>query len=396
MKRLSGESERQYIWRLATAMENGLLDMNWTVLAGVLNAELHDDAPLAESTYRKAYQAARAYYDEVFVPMMEDGGNGIVEDMRAQQLELAKERVKVRDERNEVARIQRELARRESLIDLVREGIRYEVSPAPGYVYHQQAPAENDCVVHLTDLHVGIEIDNWCNEYNVDVLRDRLARYASKVDEIRRRHGSENCWVLLGGDIVSGLIHTNLRLENNLDVVQQVKVASVAISEFLQALSGMFGMVHVYAVPGNHGRVQPKKEDNLRGENFDCLVPFILGLMLKDYRNVEIHEDNMEPTVAIFRVRNNTVFGVHGDKDSMENVVQKLTMMFGLKPDIVLAGHRHTNGMRTVFDAKVYESGCLSGPDSYCMDHRLRNDPEQTVLLVNDDGVECAYNINLS
>lgn len=370
--------------------------MNWTVLASVLNNELHDDAPLAESTYRKAYQAARAYYDEVFAPMFESGNSSnVLDEMRAQKLEIEKERVKMRDERNEVARIQRELARRESLIDVIKEGIRYEVPPMEGYVPPAYIPTDADCIVHLTDLHVGVEIDNFCNEYNVGVLRERLSSYLRKVEEISCRHETENCYVLLGGDIISGLIHCNLRLENNLDVVQQVKVASVVIGEFLQGLSRVFDRVSVYSVPGNHGRVQPKKEDNLRGENFDCLVPFILGLMLRNYENIEIHEENVEPTVAMFNVRGQKVFGVHGDKDSMENVVQKLTMMFDAKPDIVLAGHRHTNGMRTVYNTRVYESGCISGPDSYCMDHRLRNKPEQTVLIVNDDGVECAYNIVL-
>jgi len=111
------------------------------------------------------------------------------------------------------------------------------------------------------------------------------------------------------------------------------------------------------------------------------------------YKTVKFLEDNIEESVAMFNVRGQRVFGVHGDKDSMESVVQKLTMVWGTKPDIVLAGHRHTNGMRTVYDTRVYESGCLSGTDNYCMDNRLKNKPEQTVLVVNNLGVECAYNI---
>lgn len=396
LKRGPAESERQYIWRLATAMESGLLDMNWTLLSEVLNKELHDDAPLAESTYRKAYQAARAYYDEVFLPMVESGGSaGLVDDVRTQRLELEKERVKMRDERNEVARIQRELARRESLIDLVKEGIREEVSPVSGYVPHEFAHTDNDVVVHLTDVHCGIEVRNFCNEYDVQVMHDRLNQYLEKIDEIRQRHSTENCFLLLGGDLISGLIHTALRLENNLDIIRQVKVVSMALTCFIQTLSDMFGNVYVYSVPGNHSRAQPKKEDNLRGENLDILVPFILSLSLQNYRNVHIYEENIDPTVARFTVRGLNVFGVHGDKDSMESVVQKLTMVFHEKPDIVLAGHRHTNGMRTVYDSKVIESGSVVGSDSYCIDHRLRNKPEQMVLVVSDDGLECLYDIQL-
>ncbi len=277
------------------------MDMNWTLLAEVLNHELHDDAPLAESTYRKAYQAARAYYDEVFLPMLDrDVGGGVVENVRAQRLELEKARVKMRDERNEVARIQRELARRESLIDLIKDGLREEVFPAPGYVPHEFPCTDNDLIVHLTDVHCGVEVQNCFNAYSVDIMQDRLRQYLEKIDEIRQRHSSENCYLLLGGDLISGIIHTTLRLENNLDVIRQVKVVSTALSCFIQALSSMFHQVYVYSVPGNHSRVQPKKEDNLRGENLDILVPYILALSLQNYENVHIHEENPEPTVARF------------------------------------------------------------------------------------------------
>lgn len=348
---------------------------------------------LNRDTVRKSYGMMSMYDEAGWVRPPDDVGGSSFDLKR---LEAEKAIVKLRDERNEISRIQRELARRESFIDVVKEAIRTEVSPLPGYVPHEHIASSNDLVVHLTDLHIGIEIDNFANEYNIEVLFDRLNQYVEKIDEIRQRHHSENCYVLLGGDVVNGLIHLALRIENNLDVVRQVKVASIAISSFLRDLSGMFNHVYVYSVPGNHGRVQPKKEDNLRGENFDILIPFIVGLMMTEYANVTVYEENMEPTVAMFNVRGKVIFGVHGDKDSMDSVVQKLTMMFGVKPDIVMAGHRHTNGMRTVYDTRCYESGSLSGPDSYCMDHRLRNRPEQTALIVNDCGVECAYNVVLN
>lgn len=363
-------------------------DVEWQDVADYLSSATGQDY---NRTYlRKGFFLYDLYNTAGWVRPPDDIGGSSFDERR---LEAEKAIVKLRDERNEIARIQRELARRESLIDLLRDGIRTEVKPMPGYVPHIHQLTDCDLLVHLTDIHGGIEINNYFNQYDTDVLYGRLYCYVDKIDEIRRRHAAENCYVMLGGDLVSGIIHATLRLENNLDVIKQVKMVSTAIAGFLKELSNMFRQVHVYSVPGNHGRVQPKKEDNLRGENFDCLVPFIVGLMLANYENVVIHENDIEQTVAMFSVRGQKVFGVHGDKDSMESVVQKLTMMFNIKPDIVLAGHRHTNGMRTVYNSRVYESGCLSGPDSYCMDHRLQNKPEQTVLVVNDEGVDCAYNV---
>lgn len=364
--------------------------MTWDDITKYVRSATSDS--VSKDTVRKGAYLLNVFRSEGWVrPPSDDGGAGYT----AMRLEAEKAAVKARDERNELARIQRELARRESMLELIKEGIRYEVSPIIGYESHDVEPSDCDVVAHLTDLHCGIEIDNYFNQYNEDVLAERLGTYLNKIDDIRHRHRAENCYVMLGGDCVSGLIHSTLRLENNLDIIKQVKVVSALIAQFLQKLSGMFGRVEVYSVSGNHGRVQPKKEDNLKGENFDALVPFILGLMLKEYENVHVHESNIEESVAMFSVRGKKVFGVHGDKDSMENVVQKLTMVWGMKPDIVLAGHRHTNGMRTVYDSKVIESGSLSGSDNYCMDKRLRNKPEQMVMVVSEQGLDCLYDVTL-
>ena len=85
----------------------------------------------------------------------------------------------------------------------------------------------------------------------------------------------------------------------------------------------------------------------------------------------------------------------HGDKDQPETVVQKFTLFFNKRPDIIYLGHRHSNGLKTVYDVKVIESGCVSGSDQFCMDKRLRNSPEQTISVITKNGLDCLYNVIL-
>ena len=97
--------------------------------------------------------------------------------------------------------------------------------------------------------------------------------------------------------------------------------------------------------------------------------------------------------IAMFEVRGNIVMSAHGDNDKVSNVVQKFTMLFDVKPDLVYLGHRHTNAMETVYDTKVIQSGCLSGTDDYALSKRLRNKPEQTISVITENGLECLYDI---
>lgn len=307
--------------------------------------------------------------------------------------EARKELIKLRDERTELARIQREMARKESMLDLVQRVMSETIPPLPPREVRPLGVDESDSalIVHLTDVHAGLDISNWCNAYNDEILSERIREYLSHILSVQNQHDINECYVLLGGDMVSGLIHSTLRAENNTDVLTQLKRVSEHIAWLLDQMSPVFRDVHVYSVPGNHSRLNPKKEDNIRGENLDNLIPWYLEARLHDHENVHIHDNNIMNGVALFLVKGLRVCGVHGDRDTPEQVVQRMTMFLDAKPDIVMMGHRHTNGMRTAYDCRVIESGCMSGSDEYCLDHRLRNKPEQTLTVVDDRGVKCLY-----
>lgn len=163
----------------------------------------------------------------------------------------------------------------------------------------------------------------------------------------------------------------------------------------LTRMANHFNHIYVYITPGNHSRISAKKEDSLDGENMDMLLPFYLKARLQNIDNVSICDNTIEPEIAMFNIRGNDVFASHGHKDSPSSVVQNFTMMFGIKPDIVLLGHRHLNGLTTVYDTKVIESGCVSGVDAYAVSIRKVNKPEQTVSVIGDDGLICLYDIQL-
>ena len=261
---------------------------------------------------------------------------------------------------------------------------------------YQYAPFEstNDLLIHLTDIHAGIEIHNWKNDFDEDVLKNRIEKFTSDIANIRRLHNSENAYIVIG-EIISGIIHNNLRLQNNMDMMEQFKYVSELISAMLAELSKHFSHIYVYTTPGNHSRVLPKKEDSLDGENMDVLLPFYLKARMQNVKNITICDNTIEPETAMFDIRGNNVFAAHGHKDSPSNVVQNFTMLFGIKPNIVLLGHRHTNGLTTVHDTKVIESGCVSGTDQYAMSIRKSNRPEQTVSVIGDKGLVCLYDIQL-
>ena len=307
---------------------------------------------------------------------------------------MRKERIKLSDARVDYNRLIRQEARKESYADMVKNIICQNVEPINIPVHYTLFNSSTDLLCHLTDIHTGIEIHNWKNDFDEEILRHRIEKFTSDILDIRGQHGSENCYLVIG-EILSGLIHSNLRLQNNMDLMEQFKYISELISAMLIRMANHFNHIYVYVTPGNHSRISPKKEEALDGENMDVLLPFYLKARLQNIENISICDNNIEPEIAMFNIRGNNVFAAHGHKDNPSSVVQNFTMMFRIKPDIVLLGHRHTNGLTTVYDTKVIESGCVSGTDQFAMSIRKANRPEQTVSVIGEDGLICLYDIKL-
>ena len=312
----------------------------------------------------------------------------------AELIKMRKEKIKLSDARVEYNRLIRQEARKESYADMVKRIICENVEPINIPVHYTLFNSSTDLLVHLTDIHTGIEIHNWKNDFDEDILKKRIEKFTSDILDIRGMHESENCYLVIG-EILSGIIHNNLRLQNNMDLMEQFKYVSELISAMLIRLANHFNHIYVYTTPGNHSRISPKKEDALDGENMDILLPFYLKARMQNIENITICDNTIEPEIAMFNIRGNNVFAAHGHKDSPSNVVQNFTMMFNIKPDIVLLGHRHTNGLTTVYDTKVIESGCCSGSDNYAVSIRKVNKPEQTVSVIGKNGLICLYDIQL-
>ena len=387
------ENEEEYLWRIGQLVDSKQID-SWRSVVDIINEQLglFDSKKRDESAFRKRYQASKKFYENVFTKMI---SNEYADQIREMSRELEKLKVQYRDERNEYNRKIRDEARKESYIDLVKRTISENVPDRLDYIYSPvDISSDNDLVIHLTDIHNGIFIDNYFNKYDLNILKNRLRVYLDNIIKIRDRHNSENAYVIIG-EVISGLIHENLRCENNQNLIEQFISVSELISDFLYELSSRFRNVNVYITPGNHSRISPKKEQNLKGENFDHLLIPLLSAKLQNTKNISFNANDKEESIATMTIRGNIVMSAHGDKDTPKDVVQNFTLLFGVVPDIIYLGHRHRNALTTVHNTKIIESGCVSGSDNYAIDLRLNTYPEQTVSVIDTEGLVCLYDIQL-
>lgn len=397
LERKEGETEIQYLWRIGKMVDAGKIG-SWKDITPTLNKQLReDDEYYDESAYRKKYQAAKKFYDEIF---SQQGDEDFKKEQEEILREIKKEKIKLRDERTESNRGIRIEARVEDKLDYFEKIIANQgkvdykpLKPAERELIRTKS--DNDLVIMLSDLHIGQTFASAWGRYNLEVAKDRMNQYLNKIIEIKDRHNSENCFVTLQGDMISNSIHKTIAITNRENVIEQVISASEMITAFLAELSKIFNNVTVASVVGNHSRID-KKEDALKDERLDTLIEWYAKSKLENFENIEFIEP-YDNTFNCFVVRDKHYFIVHGDYDKFDMAgVAKLSMMAGYFPYCILFGHRHFPATTEINGIKLVQSGSFPGAgDDHTIELRLSGKPSQTVLVCNEDGIECNYTVEL-
>ena len=392
LEKKDGESENQYIWRIGQLVDSGKVE-SWKVIAPILNQQLRNDETeyRDESAYRKKYQYAKMFYEDVFSKTETDD---YIKELEEQKKEIQKERVKLRDERALKNRDTRIEARVEQKLDYLEKVIsqqgKIDYQPLKK---SQEQDSGNDLIIMLSDLHIGQNFVSAWGRYNLVTAKDRIEQYLSKIIEIKKRHNSSNCFVTLQGDMISNSIHKTLAVTNRENVIEQVIEASEIIVSFLVELSKLFNNVTVAGVVGNHSRID-RKDDALKDERLDTIIEWYAKSKLKEFDNV-FFEESFDNTFSSFVVRDKHYFIVHGDYDKFDmNGVAKLSMMAGYFPYCILFGHKHFPAATEINGIKLIQSGSFPGAgDDHTIELRLKGKPSQTVLVCNNEGIECNYTV---
>lgn len=163
----------------------------------------------------------------------------------------------------------------------------------------------------LTDIHWGevvrpAEVDG-LNCYTVRIAEQRVRRAFEGAICLSRDYLSglryDGFQLFLGGDLLSGIIHEELRETNQETVIQSVLGVVEQLHAGLNLLSESFDRVNVAAVVGNHGRLTRKPRAKFRAqESLDWLVYKLLEREFRGHRRVTMQVgDAADQRVTVYR-----------------------------------------------------------------------------------------------
>lgn len=389
-KRYDGETDEELIYRITGEKDK---IGSWQGVADILNELLGTE--YTESKFRKQRQA----FDKMFSANQAkfSSDKAILDDISEQRRELERAKIQFRDERNAWQKQNYTAARVDQKLDYLEDVLKEQGKVNFSVNSPVHINSDSDMLVMLSDLHIGQCFDSMFGKYNSDIAKERLEKYLNEIIKIQKRHGCENCFVSIQGDLLSGNIHKTIAVTNRENVIDQVKLASELISSFCYELTKVFTTVYMQDCSGNHSRLD-RKDDALHSERLDDLIAWNVGMFLSHIPNFKVLKDKLDIGIAKFNIRNKVYLATHGDFDNFSKQgVADLSFMIGYIPYAILCGHRHFPAMSDFNGVKMIQCGSLVGSgDDYTIEKRLTGKASQTVCICTDNGIECYYPIELN
>lgn len=346
---------------------------------------------------RKISYGIMMYHKYLQEQKLDNMSSDEIEKLNEKILELKKERVKLSDLNSMLNKKIREQSRHENILECARDIARdfNQVKPLLSNPPVMKS-GDREGLLLLSDLHIGVVCENYWNKYDTEIAKKRLSYLKQRTIDICLKNDVKKLNICLLGDVISGLIHTNLRLENRENVVEQSILVVEMISEMLASLCTLFE-VDLYYVVGNHERISANKSESLDKENFGYFILEMIKYRCANLNGLTIHSNKFDDEIITFNIFDKKIVATHGNNFGRLNTyVNKLSSMIGYIPDYVCVGHLHQSTEITHNNTELIINGSFSGTDSYAKNYGLIGKPTQKLMIFSEEyGRECTYNIEL-
>ena len=388
----SDESDFEYKVRLCLLKLNKEIDLDWIEIVEQLNLECSADH-LRKLAY--AYKEYSEYLENETINKTDE--DKIIKEYELKKNEFEKEKIKFRDAKRAYNKILNEDAKFDAIKEILINEIRRFEKEKPllnQFANNDIRSGQAKACLMLSDFHLGVEVNNSFNKYNTDVCIERINSIKDKVIKYSQLHDIDTLKIELLGDLISGAIHTTLRIYNNENVVQQVIMISEILADFISELAFYIPKIEIYNSVGNHGRVFQDKKQSIPDENFEYLIKWWLKERLKGYSNITFIENDFDKEFITYEICGVKVVSCHGHNIKLNSVIQDLSTMLRYIPDEIHLGHWHSASNNNYNNVEVIVNGSLVGTDQFAKGICKVNKPSQKFIVYTDEvGKLCEYNL---
>lgn len=292
----------------------------------------------------------------------------------------------------------------EEMVRRVIIGLSEQDPELPAWMVRTSSGSESTGVPTLfaSDWHWGEVVDpnqvNRVNEYNIAIAQDRARTMVETTIQLLKQHIKHKDYpgivFALGGDMVSGDIHEELSVSNELDIMPTVLDLWATLAWCIETLANEFGNVFVPCVTGNHGRNTHKIR--AKGRNFTSFDWLVYHFLAKRFEGDErIRFRIPDGSDCHYNVYGHRYLLTHGDQfrggDGMigalgpiirgDHKKRSRNSQIDMDYDTLLLGHWH----QLIQLQRLIVNGSLKGYDEYAYQGNFPFEPPRQALWITHE-----------
>ena len=405
LKKEDNENTNEYIWRMCDYKDKGLLDLNWEQVGELINKELFgsdEELYRTSSAYRKPYQYAKDFYDDVFKKRMYSYDNEAIKKMDDLKRDIQKERIKLNTTRVEYNKWLRENARDELIVEEICKSIS-NLSPLekPAYIQNKYSTKEY-CLV-FGDEHYGTEFEltdllgNIINSYSPEIFEKRMWDLFYQVIDIIKKEDINILNVYSMGDFSDGCLRVSQLMKLRYGVIDGTIKYANFISNWLNELT-KYVRIRFQMTDGNHTELR------MLGQPKGTFVEDNMGKIVKEFIKIRLEDNNNftfieNPTGYIYdNLAGNIILGIHGETRSLEKTLKDLSAIYNTQIKYLFAGHLHHSKLEEIgVNSEVINIPSIIGIDPYALSlNKTSNASAKLFIFEEGKGRTCEYTFKLN
>ena len=405
LKKEDNENTNEYIWRMCDYKDKGLLDLNWEQVGKLINKELFgsdEELYRTSSAYRKPYQYAKDFYDDVFKKRMYSYDNEAIKKMDDLKRDIQKERIKLNTTRVEYNKWLRENARDELIVEEICKSIS-NLSPLekPAYIQNKYSTKEY-CLV-FGDEHYGTEFEltdllgNVINSYSPEIFEKRMWDLFYQVIDIIKKEDINTLNVYSMGDFSDGCLRVSQLMKLRYGVIDGTIKYANFISNWLNELT-KYVRIRFQMTDGNHTELR------MLGQPKGTFVEDNMGKIVKEFIKIRLEDNNNftfieNPTGYIYdNLAGNIILGIHGETRSLEKTLKDLSAIYNTQIKYLFAGHLHHSKLEEIgINSEVINIPSIIGVDPYALSlNKASNASAKLFIFEEGKGRTCEYTFKLN
>lgn len=292
---------------------------------------------------------------------------GLSEDELLQKIEdkkneLQKERVKLRTEKIEKNRIDREEARRELYYENIGKTIERLKVPVLKPLFLEKN--DKGYILDFSDVHYNATFKSITNSYSRKECENRFKLLLGETIKYVVDNKINTIYIVNGGDSLQGMLRISDIQLNDTSVVQSLIEFQNIMASFLNELSVFCNVKYYHVNSANHTelRLLNAKAGQMSVEDMEKIIVNYLHDILLDNERVFINREFLGDTTQ-FEMNGFNFISIHGHqlkdiKDGIKDLSDKWDKQF----DYLILGHYHSGVEMVVGERNGYAKEVLVCP----------------------------------